>query len=591
MGNREAGRLRLLPAVKALISRRLPWWLVLALGLACVLIGAWLTVKPFDSLSVLVWLIAAAFVVSGVAEVASAESTARPWLSRIVGLGWIVAGVLVAAWPAITVTALTIAVGIALVAGGAAKVFAALSESGDERFVLATVGLASVVFGVLALSWPAVTVLVLAVVFGVRTIVFGLGQIALAMRMRRANVDGSDPAAVSARRWPTWLRMTGAAASLVVALGLLAVSVAVHRAQPGDPGPFYTAPAPLPEGPLGTIVRSEVVEGYIDGATTYRVLYTSTGYDGNRTAVSGLIFVPNGPAPAGGRKVLAYTHGTVGVASRCAPSLRPADEAPVSVEGAKAFLDAGYVIAATDYQGMGPPGPHPYLVGTSEGMNALDSVRAARNLPEAGAGSDFAVWGHSQGGHASLFTGHLAASYAPELNLVGVAAGAPVPDLIGLFRVNLDTTAGKVLISMALEMWSKVYDASLSTILTTGARPLVAEIARNCLYGPEQLLASVPAALALNLSFLERAAVGGRALEDDRDREHPQLRRPARAHVHRAGHGRPDRRALDHRGLRAEAVRRRPDGGPAPVRRREPHRHWPRRRPRRRGLAGGPLRR
>ena len=169
---------------------------MLALGLACVLIGAWLTVKPFDSLSVLVWLIAAAFVVSGVAEVASAESTARPWLSRIVGLGWIVAGVLVAAWPAITVTALTIAVGIALVAGGAAKVFAALSESGDERFVLATVGLASVVFGVLALSWPAVTVLVLAVVFGVRTIVFGLGQIALAMRMRRANVDGSDPAAV-----------------------------------------------------------------------------------------------------------------------------------------------------------------------------------------------------------------------------------------------------------------------------------------------------------------------------------------------------------------------------------------------------------
>ena len=63
---------------------------------------------------------------------------------------------------------------------------------------------------------------------------------------------------------------------------------------------------------------------------------------------------------------------------------------------------------------MGPPGPHPYLVGTSEGMNALDSVRAARNLPEAGAGSDFAVWGHSQGGHASLFTGHLAASYAPD---------------------------------------------------------------------------------------------------------------------------------------------------------------------------------
>ena len=52
-------------------------------------------------------------------------------------------------------------------------------------------------------------------------------------------------------------------------------------------------------------------------------------------------------------------------------------------------MDAGYVLAATDYQGLGTPGPHPYLVGAAEAMNALDSVRAARNLTEAGASSDF----------------------------------------------------------------------------------------------------------------------------------------------------------------------------------------------------------
>jgi hypothetical protein len=47
--------------------------------------------------------------------------------------------------------------------------------------------------------------------------------------------------------------------------------------------------------------------------------------------------------------------------------------------GIDEFREAGYVIAATDDQGLGTPGPHPYLVGDSEGMGALDSVRAARN--------------------------------------------------------------------------------------------------------------------------------------------------------------------------------------------------------------------
>lgn len=72
---------------------------------------------------------------------------------------------------------------------------------------------------------------------------------------------------------------------------------------------FYTAPSPLPAGPPGTIIRSEVIDDFYAGATVYRVLYMSTGYDGEPTAVSGIIVVPDGPAPADGRKVVAWTHG------------------------------------------------------------------------------------------------------------------------------------------------------------------------------------------------------------------------------------------------------------------------------------------
>jgi pimeloyl-ACP methyl ester carboxylesterase len=172
-------------------------------------------------------------------------------------------------------------------------------------------------------------------------------------------------------------------------------------------------------------------------------------------------------------------------------------------EGGGQLLAAGYVVAASDYQGLGTPGPHPYLVGDSEAMNELDMVRAARNLPEAHAGSDFVVWGHSQGGHASLFTGQLAATYAPELHLAGVAAGAPVPNLEDLFKVNTETTVGRILISMALQSWARVYDdARLDQILTPLARPLVGEIAKNCLYTKSQIASSVPGSLALKLTFL-----------------------------------------------------------------------------------------
>src|SRR5262245_44254561 len=92
----------------------------------------------------------------------------------------------------------------------------------------------------------------------------------------------------------------------------------------------------------------------------------------------------------------------------------------------------------------GRPGCIPYLIGESEGRAVLDSVRAARDLPDAGASNRFAVWGHSQGGHASLYTGELAASYAPDLKLVGVAAAAPVTYLIELFDADKSSSAGRV---------------------------------------------------------------------------------------------------------------------------------------------------
>ena len=487
------------------------------LGVAVLIIGVLLIASPFRSLTVLAALVSAALVLSGVAVIIddahenSSLTRLRRMVDLVVGAAWIIAGVTAAVYPGITVGVLAIAIGIVLVVGGIGEVVGSLMERGvgsskrlaaDERFVRLLSGITNVLIGALALSWPEATVLVIAVLFGARTSLYGIGRIVRGLRRRSSRTSSELESLAPGPRMSVRMRAIGAVLAFLLAIGATVLSAAVHRASPPGPGPFYTASSPLPSGPPGTIIRTEVIDDFHPDATTYRVLYLSTSYDGEPTAVSGLIVVPNAPAPAGGRNVVAYTHGTVGVASNCAPSAQGPKWAPV-MEGLDEFVSAGYVIAATDYQGLGTKGPHPYLVGASEAMNELDNVRAARNFAPADASADFAVWGHSQGGHASLFTGQLAASYAPELHLVGVAAGAPVPDLVDLFKVNLTTTIGKVLISMALQSWARVYDAaSLDQIVTPAARPIVAKVAKTCLYSQTAILGAVPSTLVLGLTFV-----------------------------------------------------------------------------------------
>jgi len=289
---------------------------------------------------------------------------------------------------------------------------------------------------------------------------------------------------------------------LVLALGVVVLAaagvIALRATGPATPGPFYAVPSPLPRGPAGTIIRKQLIPDFYPGAKTYRVLYKSSGIDGRPTAVSGLIVVPLGPPPRRGRPVIAFTHATVGLASGCAPSLQSSGGAQV-IEGLGEFIAAGYVVAATDYSGLGTPGPAPYLVGRVEAIDALDSERAAHRLRQAHAGVEFAVWGHSAGGQAALFTAELAPGYAPDLRLVGVAAGSPIADLVDLFKVNPATTVGRILIALALYSWEHTYDdPRLQRIVEPSARAAIAGIAEQCLYG-SQILGDPAAALAVSL--------------------------------------------------------------------------------------------
>jgi pimeloyl-ACP methyl ester carboxylesterase len=247
---------------------------------------------------------------------------------------------------------------------------------------------------------------------------------------------------------------------------------------------FYDAPRSLLPGQPGTLVRQEPIDGAPLGAAAYRVLYRSSGLKGEPIFVSGVVVVPQGEPPAAGRPMVAWAHPTSGITPPCAPSL--AIFLFQQIQGLRSFVERGYVVAATDYPGLGTPGPHPYLVGDSEGRAVIDAVRVASNMPGAGGGKRFTVWGHSQGGQAALFM--IAKDYAPELTLLGVAAAAPATDLVTLINDDINSVGGKNITAMTLWSWHRVYDAAIDKVVDPRAMPAVDHLARECIEGPFDLI-------------------------------------------------------------------------------------------------------
>jgi acetyl esterase/lipase len=240
---------------------------------------------------------------------------------------------------------------------------------------------------------------------------------------------------------------------------------------------YDVKPSDIP-GPPGTLIRVWPLEGGGPSGVAFRILYRSTNVYGRPIAVSGAVYLPSGTPPPGGWPIIAWAHPTTGVMPDCAPSLMP--DAAGMIWGLGSMLAAGYMVAATDYPGLGTAGIHPFLIGESEARAVLDSVRAARSLEDFNASERFVVWGHSQGGQAALFTGQIAQSYAPELTLLGVAAAAPATYLKRLFDDDYHDRDGKELAAMALLSWSRLNDIPLENVVAPQVVPAFRRTAEQC---------------------------------------------------------------------------------------------------------------
>jgi fermentation-respiration switch protein FrsA (DUF1100 family) len=297
-----------------------------------------------------------------------------------------------------------------------------------------------------------------------------------------------------------------AAAILVAALAAAADAKVVHGPRGAR---FYLGPEQLPRGPHGTLIWARNAHGImpLDQATSNQlVLYKSRTPQGHTDVVSGAVSIPKGKPPKGGWPVITYAHGTTGAADSCAPTRVKADSntAPyVTYTNAQlnAWLAAGYAVVRTDYQGLGTPGPHPYLIGESEGRSVLDIVRAARDL-DPSIGKRYLIAGHSQGGQSALFAAGLAQSWTPELRLRGTVSYAPASHLLEQAQLISNLTQPSAVSALAALIVEGATTASedvnpwqLLTAQPRGLYPMVNQICLAGLGKPSRFAGIAPADL------------------------------------------------------------------------------------------------
>lgn len=247
--------------------------------------------------------------------------------------------------------------------------------------------------------------------------------------------------------------------------------VANGAAEPYDD--FYNPPdlGDFSQDRLGEVLRYEHIETLLPeqvaaiagvptspyGAESYRVLYVSQEPPGTLTAVSGLLYVPTGLAPEGGFPILLHAHYLPDLADACAPS-----RTPLIARSQFSWIAEGYIVASTDFSGLGTPGLRPTLVGQPEAASMLDMGRAALRFrgTTQPAANQILLEGHSIGGHAALFAQQLWPSYAPELNVLGTVVFSPVTEMPRL-AYEMAHPPSLLLAPMALVMYgySRYYGA------------------------------------------------------------------------------------------------------------------------------------
>jgi hypothetical protein len=232
--------------------------------------------------------------------------------------------------------------------------------------------------------------------------------------------------------------------SVVVAaavLGLFAVPAGAATTAPSQDA-FYAAPAALGSAAPGAVLKTRTVDITVAGlalpVSATQVLYRTQNQLGEPTATVATIVQP--AVPVGPVKLLSYQTAYDGLTDTCRPSYvlqEGAGNSTVVAESAVAYayVAQGYTVVTSDYEGP----TDDFGAGRESGYGTLDAIRAAQQVLGVDAHTTpVALTGYSGGSIASVWAAELQQTYAPELDVIGTAAGGVPPDFVH----NLDYIAG-----------------------------------------------------------------------------------------------------------------------------------------------------
>lgn len=229
------------------------------------------------------------------------------------------------------------------------------------------------------------------------------------------------------------LRTALAAGLATFAAVALVASCSDHPVDQAAPRNTQVLPGDYSGSGPGTLVAAQpltTVDPELGGLTAIsaRITYVSTsGINDSHPKVTGTVFLPKGNPPADGWRIIALGNPGGGIQPDCAPSSSPSLLGLLPT--VRLMVAAGYLVAITDYQGIGLADTyHPYLDSTTEGFNLIDLVRATRKLVPAASTNWIAV-GTGQGGQAAWAAAELATDYGGGLRPQGAVALAPTAAL------------------------------------------------------------------------------------------------------------------------------------------------------------------
>jgi len=269
--------------------------------------------------------------------------------------------------------------------------------------------------------------------------------------------------------------------ALVTTVG---ISLAAVGCEP--PADFYTPPASLPARNGDVISTADTNLGVNSAVKSTAIKYQTTPATGQATFMTGTLLVPNAAwTGTGPRPIVGFAPGTQGLGDNCAASKSMANSLFYEAANVQALLDKGWAVAVADYEKLGTPGDHTYVIKDAEAHALLDLVRAAQRLPNSGVAANAPVgfWGYSQGGQAAAAVAEQEFTYAPELNVVGVAAGG-IPADLNVVAQNLNGPGNlffTFLAAAAVGLNSAYPELNLDSYLNQAGRDLMAQGRNACL--------------------------------------------------------------------------------------------------------------